>query len=128
MRLLLAVPCPQRAPSPALDEFLREVLVDTPVICDPRGLNYYAVVPANLPAMWHRAAAAWRYVGVECLGRDSYVGVPRPDHTGFDPQTYSSYWAVPMAAMGRLGDASAVARLIAAGCHGLDEGVSDAQA
>ncbi|MDX2681121.1 hypothetical protein [Streptomyces soliscabiei] len=132
-RLLLAAASePQaaslRAPSPQLDEFLREALVGTPVICDPRSLHYYALVPASLPGMWHRAAAAWPYVGVHLLGRGGHVGVPRPDATELDPKTYSSYWAVPMVAMGLLGDAPAVARLIAAGCHQLAEEVIRAQA
>ncbi|WP_329221828.1 hypothetical protein OG352_32435 [Streptomyces sp. NBC_01485] len=128
-RLMLAAASQQEAPSPRLDEFLREALVGgTPVICDPRSLTYYALVPAGLPVMWRRAAVAWRYVGVECLGRTSYVGVPRPDITEFDPETRSSYWAVPMIGMGLLGDVAAVARLIAAGCHEPAEEAGHAQA
>jgi hypothetical protein len=62
-----------------LDEFLRETLDGGPVICDPHFLRYYALVPASMPRTWHRALDDWRARGVDCLGRGTYLGVPRPD-------------------------------------------------
>ncbi|MFF8980162.1 hypothetical protein ACF08A_25540 [Streptomyces cellulosae] len=107
------------APSPHVDEALGEVLEGGPVICDPRGRRYYALVPASMPATWHVAAAEWRADEVDCLGRYCYLGVPRLDLTALDPDTYASYWSVPMASAASLCAPLGVARLIAAALHQL---------
>lgn len=106
-----------RAPSPHLDSFLAEVLDGGPVICDPRGRRYYALVPASMPSTWHLAAEEWRADEVDCLGRHCYLGVPRLDLTEFDPDTYASYWSVPMDSAASLCAPLNVARLIAAAVH-----------
>ncbi|MFI6855989.1 hypothetical protein [Streptomyces sp. NPDC050416] len=62
-----------------LDEFLAEALGGGPVICDPRFSRYYAVLPATMPATLHQMVEAWRALDVDCLGRGSYLGVPRLD-------------------------------------------------
>jgi hypothetical protein len=38
------------------DQFLSEALDGGPVICDPRGHRYYALVPAGMPRTWRQAA------------------------------------------------------------------------
>lgn len=106
-----------RAPSPHVDEFLAEVLDGGPVICDPRGLRYYALVPASMPRTWHMAAEEWRADDVDCLGRHCHLGVPRLDRTELDPDTYGPYWSVPMASAAALCAPLNVARLIAAAVH-----------
>lgn len=103
-------------------EFLAAALDDGPVICDPRGRRFYALVPASMPARWRKAADEWRAgFGVDCLGRDSYLGVPKVDAVALDPQTWASYWAVSMSSAGMLCDPLAVARLIAAAARRLDQ-------
>jgi hypothetical protein len=98
-----------------VDAFLHEVLEGGPVICDAHGPRYYALVPASMPEKWHLAAADWRALGVDCLGRGTYLGVPRVDAVEFAPQTSASYWSVPMSSAAVLCAPLAVARLIAAG-------------
>lgn len=104
-----------------VDAFLDEVLDAGAVICDPRGLRYYALVPGSMPTTWRDAAEDWRPLGVEFLGRGTYLGVPRVDIVEFDPQTYISYWAVPMPSAAALCTPLSVARLIAAGKRALGE-------
>ncbi|WP_228915872.1 hypothetical protein [Streptomyces sp. DH20] len=108
-------------PSREADEFLSFALEDGPVICDPAGRRYYALVPASMPTTWHVAAAEWREDEVDCLGRDVYLGVPRLDRTTLQPGSLDSYWSVPMPSAGALCTPLAVARLIAAGKHALAE-------
>lgn len=72
-----------------------------------------------MPITWCDAAEDWRPLGVECLGRGTYLGVPRVDIVEFDPQTYISYWAVPMPSAAELCSPLKVARLIAAGKRAL---------
>ncbi|MYR40641.1 hypothetical protein [Streptomyces sp. SID5910] len=106
------------ASAQGVDDFLDEALDGGPVICDPRGPRYYALVPANVPATWRQAVDDWRRsADVDCLGRDTYLGVPRIDRTGFDPHTFAGYWAVAISSPGRLCPPLTVARLIAAGVH-----------
>ncbi len=119
LRLALA-PVGFDRPSREADEFLTFALEDGPVICDPAGRRYYALVPASMPTTWHVAAAEWREDEVECLGRDVFLGVPRLDRTSPRPGSVDSYWSVPMT-MGSLCAPLAVARLIAAGKHALAE-------
>lgn len=113
-RLVLAV-AGGRVPSRDVDQLLAEVLEGGPVICDPRSRQFYALVPASMPATWSMAAAEWRPAEVECLGRGSYLGVPRLDVTAPDP--LGSYWSVPMESAATLCGPLSVARLIAAGWH-----------
>ncbi|WP_251075974.1 hypothetical protein [Streptomyces sp. ISL-12] len=104
-----------------IDRALADVLDGGPVICDVYGPRYYALVPASVPRTWQQAAEDWQSQGVECLGRGTYLGVPRLDAVSFPPVGARSYWSVPMASMASLCEPLAVARLIAAGLHGLDE-------
>ena len=118
-RLVHAVAC---CGNPAdIDAFLDDALDGGPIICDPRGPRYYALVPASMPTTWRDAAEEWRPLGVDCLGRGTYLGVPRVDIVEFDPQTYVSYWAVPMSSAAALCTPLGVARLIAAGKRALTE-------
>ncbi|MEU2975985.1 hypothetical protein ABZ678_02950 [Streptomyces hirsutus] len=104
-------------PGSHVDQMLEEVLEGGPVICDPGGWRYYALVPPSMPVTWHQAADEWRGDDVECLGRDCYLGVPRTDQTERGPAASASYWSVPMQSAGRLCAPLAVARLIAAALH-----------
>lgn len=108
-----------RSPSGEVDAILDEVLEGGPVICDP-GSWYYALVPASMPRTWRQAASEWQPLDVGCLGRESYLGVPRLDVTAYDPAT-RTYWSVPMSSAATLCAPLAVARLIAAGAHQLAE-------
>lgn len=97
-----------------LDQFLSEMLWGGPVICDQHGQRYYALVPADMPLRWHKAASDWARLGVEILGHDTHLGVPRlpaEDQIGPAP---ASYWAVPMRRPGEVCEPTGVARLIAA--------------
>lgn len=107
---------------PELDQFLRETLDGGPVICDPRFRRYYALVPASMPRTWHQTLDDWRAVGVDCLGRGSYLGVPRVDAVqGTRPR--ATYWSAPMDSLSRLCSPVEVARLIAAGRRSTDSEV-----
>lgn len=117
-RMILAV-TGGRSPSGEVDAILDEVLEGGPVICDP-GSWYYALVPASMPRTWRQAASEWHPLDVGCLGRESYLGVPRLDVTQYDPAT-RTYWSVPMPSAATLCAPLAVARLIAAGVHQLGE-------
>lgn len=104
-----------------VDAFLDEALKGGPVICDPRRPRYYALVPKSMPLTWRDAAKEWRPLGVDCLGRGTYLGVPRVDIVEFDPQAHVSYWAVPMSSTAELCVPLSIARLIAAGKRALEE-------
>jgi hypothetical protein len=118
-RLVAALACTS---VPAdVDAFLDRVLDGGPVICDLYGRRYYALVPASMPATWHQALDDWRAMDVDCLGRGTYLGVPTVDAVKFDPQSYASYWSVPMSSAAVLCQPLNVARLIAAGRHQLHE-------
>lgn len=99
-----------------LDDFLAEALGGGPVICDPRFSRYYALVPASMPATLRQIADAWRALEVECLGRGSYLGVPRLDAVS-RKRAFATYWSVPMESAAVLCSPLAVARLIAAARH-----------
>lgn len=103
-----------------VDEFLAEALGGGPVICDPRFSRYFALVPARMPATLRQMADTWRGLEVACLGRGSYLGVPRPDVVNRE-LALASYWSVPMDwAAVLLCSPLTVARLIAAGRHCVD--------
>jgi hypothetical protein len=98
-----------------VNAFLAEALFGGPVFVDQHSRRYYALVPGSTPnqAEWREK----RYPGVEVLGRDSYLGVPRPECG--DPDMHWSYWSVPMDGPGTLCDADAVAKLVKYGRHRL---------
>lgn len=98
-----------------LDAFLAQALDGGPVICDPHGPRYYALVPASTPRTYREDLDGWREVDVDCLGRDSYLGVPRVDAVTCDPQRKASYWSVPMDSAAMLCRPLLVGRLIGAG-------------
>lgn len=118
-RLVLAVAGERSGPSAYIDAFLREALAGGPVICDPSGRRYYALVPAAMPTTWHKAVDDWRTADVDCLGRGTYLGVPSLDLDLLNSRTWASYWSVPLASAAQLCAPLAVARLIAAGKHQL---------
>jgi hypothetical protein len=66
-----------------------------PVIHDPAGRRYYALVPSG-------TAAGWRAPAAECLGEGTYLGVPRPDLTDPAQGMLCSYWAVAVNRPGTL--------------------------
>jgi len=102
-----------------VDAFLAATL-DGPVICDPRAPWYYALVPGRVPSTWSRAVAEWREADVVCLGRDSYLAVPKVDAVP-DPTVRDPHWSVPMESAGVLCEPLVVARLIAAARHAMTE-------
>ncbi|MDN3023825.1 hypothetical protein [Streptomyces sp. S.PB5] len=117
-RLVLAV---AGTPVPAdVDGFLDEVLDGGPVICDMYQHRYYALVPGSMPERWRQAADDWRPLGVDCLGRGTYLGVPKLDAVEHNPRAYASYWSVPMPSAAVLCTPLNVARLIAAGKRALE--------
>ncbi|MEV6959769.1 hypothetical protein AB0M97_11325 [Streptomyces sp. NPDC051207] len=106
-----------------LDEFLDQALDGGPVICDDRrGRRYYALVPATMPVTWHQAVDEWRSMDVDCLGRGTYLGVPRVE--AVDPVSGGpgSYWSVPMSPTAALCSPLHVARLLAAARQELTAG------
>ncbi|QFQ98578.1 hypothetical protein F9278_23150 [Streptomyces phaeolivaceus] len=123
-RLVLAV-AGGKAPSRDVDALLDEVLEGGPVICDVQGPRYYALVPGSTPEKFRQALEEWRPLGVDCLGRGTYLGVPRVDAVEFDPQACASYWSVPMSSAATLCTPLNVARLIAAGKRVLEEAADE---
>ncbi|MFD7990723.1 hypothetical protein [Streptomyces mexicanus] len=107
-----------------LDAFLEDALDGGPVISDPGGNRYYALVPASVPRTWRAAVDDWRTQDVDVLGRGSYLGVPRVDAVEYRP--LGTYWSVPMPSAAVLCPPLTVARLIAAGVHRLSEIAEDA--
>ncbi|WP_274561990.1 hypothetical protein [Streptomyces spiramyceticus] len=92
-----------------ISEFLTDV-IDGPVIHDPFTW-YYALVPPQTTETWRSPLA-------RCIGRGSWLGVPRTDRR----TSYRPYWAVPMARAGDLCSPIAVAELIHLGHARLTEG------
>ncbi|CCK24743.1 hypothetical protein BN159_0364 [Streptomyces davaonensis JCM 4913] len=81
-----------------------------PVIHDPAGRRYYALVPPGTARLWRAPAAA-------CLGDGTYLGVPRTDVTGLEGHAWGSYWAVPVTRPGWLCRTSDVLTFVmVAGC------------
>lgn len=79
----------------AVDDHLRRWFDGGAVAMDLHALLYYFLVPGS---------TAWRWTdrefpGVECLGRDHYLGVPAPRLT---ERRGRSYWCVPMDSPGDL--------------------------
>lgn len=104
-----------------IDQWLAEVLNGGPVIADRRFHRYYALVPTSMPATWKQQFDDWRVDNVDCLGQDTYLGVPSVTATEYDPQNCDGYWAVPMASPAQLCEPLVVARMVAAGVHRLTD-------
>ncbi|MFG2722727.1 hypothetical protein ACGFW5_31175 [Streptomyces sp. NPDC048416] len=85
-----------------------------PVIHDPGGRRFYALVPPAPPGPDLGPHAAY-------LGLGHFVGVPRVGENE-QTETWSSYWAVPMSWPGALCDPARVLGLIRAGTAALGEG------
>ncbi|MEU4652428.1 hypothetical protein AB0G32_00510 [Streptomyces sp. NPDC023723] len=66
-------------------------------------------------------AASTDPLDVACLGLGAYLGVPRLDAVEFSLRGNGSYWSVAPESAGSLCRPLAVARLVAAGVHALDE-------
>lgn len=88
--------------------FLAEAL-DGPVIHDPYTW-YYALVPPQTTETWRSPLS-------RCVGRGSWLGVPRTDRS----TPAGPYWAVPMAHAGELCSPATVAELIGLGHSRLTE-------
>ncbi|WP_019887415.1 hypothetical protein [Streptomyces purpureus] len=91
----------------AVRGFLAEVLDGGPVFHDAGGRQFYALTPASAPSSWRLAVA-------ECLGSDTFPGVPATDLTGPDPR-YPAYWVAPMDGPGTLCAPDDVAHLVLIG-------------
>lgn len=105
---------------PVVDAVLQEALEGGPVICDPRGRRWYALVSGSMPTTYSKAATEWRQtLGVDVLGRGTDLGVPPLNMDYFDERTYASYWSSPMDSAGDLCPAQTVLRLISAGVQRL---------
>ncbi|WP_309142003.1 hypothetical protein [Streptomyces griseicoloratus] len=104
-----------------VDAFLEEALEGGPVICDPYGPRYYALVHGSMPTTWRAAAEDWRVHDVACLGHGTYLGVPRLDIADCPEHATASYWSVPMPSAATLCPPLSVARLISAGAHRMAE-------
>ncbi|MFI6048678.1 hypothetical protein ACIBCO_01170 [Streptomyces violascens] len=85
---------------------LRHVLCG-PVIHDPRGQRFYALVPSSPSSGSLGPYATY-------LGLGHFVGVPRVHDTG-PGRFLSSYWAVPMLRPGDLCDPVRLAGMLAMG-------------
>ncbi|WAZ20141.1 hypothetical protein STRCI_001240 [Streptomyces cinnabarinus] len=109
------------ASSPAIvSNWLGWIFNGRPVIHDPQGRRYYALVPPG-------TAKDWRAPAASCLGDGTYLGVPRTDLTVLEEAASVSYWAVPLTRPGWLCRTSDVQTFVmAAGCL-TDEDDSEAE-
>ncbi|MFI8531044.1 hypothetical protein ACIGMX_12425 [Streptomyces aquilus] len=90
--------------------YLADALGGGPVICDPYAWHYYALVlPSAVDHLnYPETRGKW---GIEPLGRNTFLGVPRVERLG--PQDdHASYWAVPMPSAGELCEPDLVAQLL----------------
>lgn len=104
-----------------VDAFLEDALEGGAVICSPHGLRYYTLVAASGPDTWHTATGDGLPLGLDWLGRDTYLGVPRLDAMGATGRALASYWAVPLVSAGALCSPPDLARLVAAGVRRLGD-------
>ncbi len=91
-----------------------------PVIHDPAGRRYYALVPPGTAPHWSASAAAY-------LGDGTYLGVPRTDLTGLEEDASGSYWAVPITRPGWLCKTADVQTLVTVAGGLTDEDDSEAE-
>ncbi|MEV0634410.1 hypothetical protein AB0I77_05415 [Streptomyces sp. NPDC050619] len=96
-------------------DFLTAALFGGPVFIDHNSARYYALVPASTADRleWQDRLHTPK---AEMLGRDSYLGVPRPGLDEPDGEHFS-YWCVPMYGPGDLCDPEAVSQLVTHGRH-----------
>ncbi|WP_328871240.1 hypothetical protein OHT76_14565 [Streptomyces sp. NBC_00287] len=97
-----------------VNDWLGRSLNSGPVIHDPSGHRYYALVPSGTAPDWRVPAAA-------CLGEGTYLGVPRTDLTEWEEHAWCSYWAVPLTRPGRLCRTTDVLALVMAGHDPADD-------
>lgn len=90
----------------AVDAYLERAVLGGPVVCDRYGRHYYALVPAS-------TAQVWKIPAARCLGRGSWLGVPRPGMP--ISQDAAVYWSVPMDSPADLCVPGAVAQLVMTG-------------
>ncbi|MFJ6565631.1 hypothetical protein ACIQMV_38500 [Streptomyces sp. NPDC091412] len=81
-----------------VDAFLRRALEAGPSFRDRHSDAYYALVPGSTAWSWSPSET---FRGLQCLGRDCYLGVPAVDRT--EPEG-REYWCAPMASPGELCD------------------------
>ncbi|MET9057508.1 hypothetical protein ABZX99_06765 [Streptomyces antibioticus] len=95
-----------------VDGLLAEALHGGPVFVDRTSRHYYALVPRGTADReeWRSRPRAER---AECLGPDSYLGVPALTEPG--PGTWRSRWCVPVDSPGTLCSPEAVHRLVTRG-------------
>ncbi|MFI8350388.1 hypothetical protein [Streptomyces sp. NPDC085596] len=91
----------------AQDAYLARTLRGTPLIRSRDGREIHALLRPD-------ALAHCDVPGTECLGRDHFLGVPRPDLVGYQRRAVP-YWVVPMTRPGALGCIRPVAHMIARG-------------
>jgi len=91
----------------ALAAYCAEALRGGPIFHDRSGQAFYALTP-------HSTSRIWKIPDTECLGSDSFLGVPPLTVTAPDP-LYPAYWVVPMDAPAVLCMPSAVALLVQRG-------------
>jgi hypothetical protein len=105
-----------------IDAFLAETLQGGPVFMDRYAGTYYVLVPASTgqrPEWTSR-----RDPEAEFLGRDCFLGVPRPETT--EPEGVRSYWCVPMDGPGAVAGPDEVFRLLAFARHRRAQAEADA--
>lgn len=97
----------------AVDAYLDRALISGPAIHDPHRCRYFALVPASTANRWVPCR------DTEPLGRNAYVGVPRPGLNAADASPGSPYWSVRMESAGVLCVPAAVAALVEVGRYEL---------
>ncbi|MEV0639374.1 hypothetical protein AB0I77_31455 [Streptomyces sp. NPDC050619] len=97
-----------------VDTCLARALLGGPVFADTRWHLYYALVPEGTDRV-----PSWNYrsAGAECLGPNSYLGVPDLSRTR--PGEGFSYWCVPLHTPGKLCSPDAVIQLVRYGRYRL---------
>ncbi|MFE4669398.1 hypothetical protein ACFRI7_31710 [Streptomyces sp. NPDC056716] len=100
-----------------VDEALRRFFDGGAVFMDIHTNMYYALVPGTAASSW-----PWSdrdFPGVECLGRDTFLGVPAISRT---KPVKRAYWCVPMDSPGDLTYVEEVVDLLRLGQEARDGG------